>query len=87
MQSTEFALDITKLDSEGRWFRNQGRRWSDWYVYGRQVLAAAVGVVIKARNDSDPDPAVWRPKDGESTGNYEKRLGARQMPRFLAAGA
>lgn len=86
-QCTEFALDIVKVDARGRWFKGHGRKWSDWFGYGQKVLAAADGVVIAAVNDSNLDPAVWRPRDGESAAAYDSRLSKRQLSHFLAPGA
>lgn len=86
-QATEFALDITRVDARGRWFRHKGRHWTDWYAYGANVLAAADGAVVAVESHSDIDPEVWRPRDGETAQAYQKRLDARQLKRFLKPGA
>ena len=86
-QATEFAVDITRVDSRGRWFKAKGRRWTDWYAYGSNVLAAADGVVVTVRSNSEIDPQIWRPRDGESADDYQKRLDAHQLKRFLTPGA
>ncbi len=86
-QCTEFALDIVKVDARGRWFKGNGRKWSDWFGYGKKVLAAADGVVIAAVNASNLDPAIWRPRDGESAAAYDSRLSQRQLAHFLKPGA
>lgn len=86
-QATEFALDITRVDAKGRWFKHKGRHWTDWYAYGANVLAAADGVVVAVESHSDIDPEVWRPRDGETEQAYQKRLDAHQLKRFLKPGA
>lgn len=86
-QGTEFAIDITMLDEEGRAFRGAGRNWEDWYAYGKQVLAAARGRVVKVVSDSELDLALFSRQDGETMNQYWSRIGARQQRRFQAAGS
>lgn len=86
-QCEEFALDIVKVDARGRWFKGHGRKWTDWFGYGQKVMAAADGVVVAAVNDSNLDPAIWRPRDGESPAAYDARVSQRQLSHFLKPGA
>jgi len=93
--ATEHGIDITMVDSRGSWARGEadawrtGRvpRWEDWYAYGKQVLAAADGVVIKVVDDVEFPLAFWNRRDGESVADYRRRIGQRQMELFMAPGA
>lgn len=53
-----YALDLVKIDDEGRAYARRGRRLSDWYGFGADVLASADGVVVHAI-DHFPDNRVW----------------------------
>jgi hypothetical protein len=49
-----FGIDMVKVDREGRLWRSDGKRTSDWYGWGQPVRAAAAGTVI-AMHNSQPD--------------------------------
>jgi murein DD-endopeptidase MepM/ murein hydrolase activator NlpD len=53
-----YALDLVKLDGDGRAYARRGRRTQDWYGFGAEVLASADGVVVRAI-DRFPDNRVW----------------------------
>lgn len=93
--ATEHAMDITMVDTRGSWARGddaawrEGRvpRWEDWYAYGKQVLAAADGVVEKVVNHVEFPLSEWNQRAGETNDAYHERIGARQMELFMAPGA
>ena len=49
-----FGIDLVAVDREGRLWRGDGKRTSDWYGWGQPVRAAAAGTVV-ARHDGQPD--------------------------------
>jgi murein DD-endopeptidase MepM/ murein hydrolase activator NlpD len=53
-----YALDLVKLDDEGRAYTGSGRRLQDWYGFGADVLASADGVVVRAI-DRHADNRLW----------------------------
>jgi murein DD-endopeptidase MepM/ murein hydrolase activator NlpD len=54
---------------DGKSFRGSGRRVTDYFVYGRPVLAPASGVVHTVR-DVEPDMPVGRKGRGDDLGNH-----------------
>lgn len=49
-----FGMDLVVVDPEGRLWRGDGKRTSDWYGWGQPVRAAATGTVV-ATHDGQPD--------------------------------
>lgn len=49
-----FGIDLVVIDREGRLWRGDGKRTSDWLGWGQPVRAAAAGTVA-ARHDGQPD--------------------------------
>jgi murein DD-endopeptidase MepM/ murein hydrolase activator NlpD len=43
-----YALDLVKVDADGRAHVRAGKRAKDWFGFGAAVLAAADGVVVRA---------------------------------------
>ena len=74
-----FGIDLVVVDREGRLWRGDGKRTSDWLGWGQPVRAAASGT-IAAMHDGQPDNVAinsvdkWggpNPKDPMSSyGNY-----------------
>lgn len=74
-----FGIDLVVVDREGRLWRGDGKRTSDWLGWGHAVRAAAAGTVV-AVHDGQPDNVVigsvdnWQgPKKSDpmsSYGNY-----------------
>lgn len=93
--ATEHAYDITRVDARGSWAEGAasdwrtGRvaEWERWYAYGKKVLAAADGVVLKVVDDVEFPLDFWNRQEGESLEDYRRRIGAKQMELFLAPGA
>ncbi len=51
------ALDFVITDADGKTFRNNGRRLTDYFAYGKPVLAPCDGQVVKVINDIADNPA------------------------------
>jgi hypothetical protein len=69
----EFAFDIAKIGDGDITYRGDGTKFSDYYAYGADVLAAADGTVIAAVNDTPEDPSTLK-QPGESDEAYGARL-------------
>jgi len=52
-----FGIDLVMVDREGRLWRGDGKRTSDWLGWGQPVRAAASGT-IAAMHDGQPDNVV-----------------------------
>ncbi len=86
-QTTEFALDATIVDGTGSPYRGDGRKWEDWYAFGKKVLAAADGEVARVVDGTDfPIEALSRATE-ETWPAYLERIDQRQLSLFLQAGA
>lgn len=83
--SEEFAHDFVRFGADGRTFRGDGTKFSDYYAYGQPVLAAAAGRVIYVYGDAVEDPSVMQ-RPGEAMPAYLQRLMADQ-DRRLSGGA
>lgn len=59
----EFALDIARLGDGNQPFRGAGDRFSDYYAYGAEVVAAAAGRVVAAVDGIAEDPSSLRRAD------------------------
>ena len=77
----EFALDIAKTGESGLSHKGDGTRFSDYYAYGADVLAAANGRVASVANDQPEDPsAMQRPNESQEA--YFARLQKEQAERL-----
>ena len=73
----EFALDLVALGGDGRTHKGDGTRLSDYYGYGRDVLAVADGTVVDvATGGTEANDRLRRP--GESVEDFQKRTVAAQ---------
>jgi murein DD-endopeptidase MepM/ murein hydrolase activator NlpD len=79
----EFAYDLVRLGADGRSHRGQGRRLVDFHAYGRAVLAARDGKVVRAVDDIAEDAGLLRRAD-ESKPDYLQRV-MRNQAALLAA--
>jgi murein DD-endopeptidase MepM/ murein hydrolase activator NlpD len=61
-----YALDFVRLDPRGRAHARSGRRLSDWYGFGAEVLAVADGVVVRARDHLPDNPVLGQRKDANT---------------------
>jgi murein DD-endopeptidase MepM/ murein hydrolase activator NlpD len=77
---SEFGLDIVKFAADGRSHKNNGDRFTDYYAYGEDVLAAADGRVVRAvNNQSEPTDLLKRSGEvfqafSQRTAAYEQTL-------------
>jgi murein DD-endopeptidase MepM/ murein hydrolase activator NlpD len=73
----EFAYDLIALGGEGQTHKGDGSRLTDYYAYGRDVLAVADGVVVDAGADAtEANDRLRQP--GESVESFEQRTIAEQ---------
>ncbi len=80
----EFAVDVGALGGNGNSHQGAGSRLSDYYGYGREVLAVAAGTVVAAVNDCvEADGRLRQP--GESSEGFQKRIVVEQN-KLLAQG-
>jgi murein DD-endopeptidase MepM/ murein hydrolase activator NlpD len=77
----EFAFDIVKLDAGGLTHHDDGSRFSDYYAYGADVLAAADGRVVAVGKDQQEIPSAMQ-QPGETQDAYYVRLRAEQGERL-----
>jgi hypothetical protein len=57
IQTQRYAYDFLILDQEGHSFSGRRTELSDYYCYGKKILAPADGEVIEAK-DRNPDSAI-----------------------------
>jgi hypothetical protein len=86
-QTTEFALDATIVDSTGSPYRGEGRKWEDWYAFGKKVLAAAGGEVLRVVDGTDFPIETLSRQVEETWPAYVERIGNRQIGLFKEDGA
>jgi murein DD-endopeptidase MepM/ murein hydrolase activator NlpD len=68
----EFAYDLAALGGEGLTHKGDGSRLTDYYAYGRDVLAVADGEVVEVGADAtEANDRLKQP--GESEEDFEKR--------------
>lgn len=80
----EFAVDVVVLGGNGNSHQGEGSRLSDYYGYGRDILAVAGGTVVAAVNDcAEADGRLRQP--GESGEDFQKRIVVEQN-KLLAQG-
>ena len=54
-----YAYDFLIINDEGKSYKTSGNKLSDYYAYGKPIIAPANGVVVEARDDT-PDNPPWR---------------------------
>jgi murein DD-endopeptidase MepM/ murein hydrolase activator NlpD len=81
----EFAVDIGALGGNGNSHQGEGARLTDYFGYGRDVLAVADGTVVTAVNDCIENDGRLR-QPGESSPDFQKRIVVEQN-KLLAQGA
>jgi murein DD-endopeptidase MepM/ murein hydrolase activator NlpD len=69
----EFAFDIAQLGDGDSTYRGDGQKFSDYYAYGADVLAAADGKVVDVVNDATEDANFLR-RPGEGDDAYGARV-------------
>ena len=63
------ALDFVVTGSNGKTFENQGIELSDYFAYGRPILAPVTGVVVSVCSTIDDNP-IGKVNNQENWGNY-----------------
>jgi hypothetical protein len=80
----EFAVDVVALGGNGNSHQGAGSRLTEYYGYGREILAVADGTVVAAVNDCvEADGRLRQP--GESSEDFQKRIVVEQN-KLLAQG-
>lgn len=67
-----YSIDWTQVSDDGRLYNGDGKANTDWFSYGKRILAAGAGVVVTAR-DGLPDQTPLSPPTlgpGEAEGNH-----------------
>ncbi len=77
----QFAHDLLQLGPDHRTHKGDGTKFTDYYAYGKPVLAPAAGTVIAASDTETEDPGAMRQK-GEALDAYFQRLQGDQMVRL-----
>lgn len=71
--SSEYALDLARMNADMRTYTGDGTRLTDYITYGQPILAAADGVVVAARSDREDNVAMLR-QPGEAFDAYMQRV-------------
>lgn len=73
----EFAIDLDSLGSNSRTFKGQGAKLADYDDYGKDVMAAADGVVVGAHEGlAESDGNLQQPNESKEA--YQQRWQAQQ---------
>lgn len=81
---SEFAVDLFKVDGDGMAYHDNSAAAENWYAYGRPVMAAADGEVVKVISDVVLDRTFLQKRPGESEAQRSARAG--RTMQMLAAG-
>lgn len=76
----EFAIDVARTGPGGRTHRGDGQKFSDYFAYGNDILAAADGRVVAAVDGVAEFEAVMQ-RPGEADEDYLRRHQAGQAQR------
>ena len=71
--SNEFGVDFLRISSQGKLFRRDGKRASDYYSCGERVLAAAKGKVVAVSSTEIQEWFRFNPKGGETEAQFQER--------------
>ena len=83
--SSEYALDIARVNADMRTYTGDGARLTDYITYGQPILAVADGVVVATRNDRPNNEAMLR-QPGEAFDAYMQRVGETQQAIIMESG-
>ena len=83
--SSEYALDVIRVNADMRSFTGDGARLSDYITYGQPILAAADGVVVATHNDRDDNEAMLR-QPREAFDAYMGRVAQTQQAIIMKSG-
>jgi murein DD-endopeptidase MepM/ murein hydrolase activator NlpD len=77
----QFAFDIAKIGDTGKSYHGTGTKFTDYYAYGAEVIAAAAGKVVAAEDGLAEDTTAMRRPD-ETPDAYLRRLIGEQSQRM-----
>jgi murein DD-endopeptidase MepM/ murein hydrolase activator NlpD len=83
--SSEFAIDIIRVNADMRSFTGNGSHLTDYITYGQPILAAADGVVVATRNNRADSEAMLR-QPGEAFDAYLQRVMEMQQGILMRSG-
>ena len=81
----EFALDLIKVDGDGKTHRGDGTKFTDYYDYGAKIIAPAAGKVVMAITGESEDAKALRQSNETQEAYFARLLGdqAARMERGL----
>lgn len=83
--SSEYALDLARVNADMRTYTGDGTRLTDYITYGQPIVAVADGVVVAARNDRPNNEAMLR-QPGEAFDAYMQRVAETQQAIIMQGG-
>lgn len=83
--SSEYALDLARVNADMRTYTGDGTRLTDYITYGQPILAVADGVVVATRNDRADNEAMLR-QPGEAFDAYMQRVVEMQQATMMQGG-
>ena len=83
--SSEYALDITRMNADMRTYTGDGTHFPDYITFRQPIVAVADGVVVATRNDREENEATLR-QPGESFDAYMQRVVETQQATIMQGG-
>ncbi|MBK8543887.1 MAG: M23 family metallopeptidase [Caulobacteraceae bacterium] len=83
--SSEYALDITRMNADMRTYTGDGTHFSDYITFRQPIVAVADGVVVATRNDREENEATLR-QPGEAFDAYMQRVVETQQATIMQGG-
>jgi len=83
--SSEYALDITRMNADMRTYTGDGTHFSDYITFRQPIVAVADGVVVATRNDREENEATLR-QPGEFFDAYMQRVVETQQATIMQGG-
>ena len=83
--SSEYALDIARMNADMRTYTGDGAHLTDYITYRQPILAVADGVVVAMRNDRQDNEAMLR-QPGEAFDAYMQRVVETQQAIMMQGG-
>ncbi len=83
--SSEYALDITRMNADMRTYTGDGTHFPDYITFRQPIVAVADGVVVATRNDREENEATLR-QPGEAFDAYMQRVVETQQATIMQGG-
>ena len=83
--SSEYALDIARMNADMRTYTGDGAHLTDYITYRQPILAVADGVVVAMRKDRQDNEAMLR-QPGEAFDAYMQRVVETQQAIMMQGG-